>query len=114
MNHSMNTKSDPYATKLHKRIDALLLLFIVIVIALLLRPIARGKPELPAAVSSARQPFWSTLAIFTSKADVNSVVAPVRYQVNFGNSSASSAGALGSLFSQPETNFSPMTVMERR
>ena len=30
----MNTKTDPYATKLHRRIDALLFVFIVAIIAL--------------------------------------------------------------------------------
>lgn len=38
----MNQKADPYATKLHKRVDALLIAFIIVIIALLLRPSAKG------------------------------------------------------------------------
>ena len=111
----MNTKTDPYATKLHKRIDALLLLFIVVVIALLVRPIAKGKPELPGAVSSVRQPFWSTLAVFTSKADVNSVAAlGAQYQFDLSDESASNAVALAGASSEPETKFSPLIAVDDR
>ena len=39
----MTNKTDPYATKLHKRVDVLLLVFTVVVIALLLGTSAHGQ-----------------------------------------------------------------------
>lgn len=38
----MNPKTDPYATKTQKRVDLFLLIFIVVILALLLRPAAHG------------------------------------------------------------------------
>ncbi len=115
----MKTKSDPYATKLHKRIDALLLLFIVVVILLLLRPVAKGDAHLAVAFSSVR-PFWSTLAIFN---DGGSACASRALFGASPNSKLFGAGvydqtdrvALAGLFSeQASTNFSPMIVVDDR
>lgn len=64
----MNPKADPYATKLHKRVDALLLVLTVVIIALVLRTSARGGTHFADTLAFAQQPIWSTLAIFNSPA----------------------------------------------
>lgn len=56
--------SDPYATPLQRRVDALLCTFIVVVIALVLRTSAHGQGIFPQTVSVVPQPSWSTLSFF--------------------------------------------------
>ena len=104
----MNHKTDPYATKLHKRIDALLFVFILVVIAVLLRPVAKGEMPLAVTFSTVR-PFWSTLAIFTSPADSSLG----QFQGQYDGVGAADRAALTALFSAPASSkFSPMMVVE--
>jgi autotransporter-associated beta strand protein len=108
----MYPKTDPYATKLQKRIDVLLLLFIVAIIALVLGTSARGGPLVTPTLSIAPQPFWSALAIFTSYPDARSTTV-VPLQTGYG--SAEEAIALAAL--APETSdahFAPIFPVENR
>ena len=103
----MNHKTDPYATKLHKRIDALLFVFILVVIAVLLRP-AKGDMPLAFTFSSVR-PFWSTLAIFTAPAETSIG----QFQGQYDQVGAADRAALTALFSSPSSSgFSPMAMVE--
>ena len=73
--HKMTTKSDPYATKMHKRVDALLFVLILLLIAFFLRTSARGE----AILSVAPQPFWSTLNLFKPEPKLSLVLVAPSY-----------------------------------
>ncbi len=70
----MPPKIDPYATKFQKRIDALLFIFTILVIALFLRDSAHGQGTF---IAAAPRPVWSTLSFFHAEPRVSMVlVAP--------------------------------------
>ncbi len=112
----MITKADPYATKLHKRVDALLLVFTVLLIALVLRSSANGQGSLPLAF--APKPFWTTLNLFQVEPRL-SVVVGGQGAVNQDFGSAAGAQRLdlyrlAGSFRSPNGSATPMMILPEK
>ena len=103
----MTTKADPYATKLHKRVDALLFVFIVLLILFVLRISARGE----ALLSVAPQPFWSTLSLFKPEPKLSLVLVVPNYltqgQPDYRSANGPDFAALAGLAGNSKANSLP-------
>lgn len=110
----MTTKTDPYATKLHKRVDALLLAFTILIIVLVLGTAARGQGTLPLAF--APQPFWTTLHLFKAEPTVSMIlVAPSFLGESQPNYAAANGADLSALMGAPaNSGFTPMLVLPEK
>ena len=110
----MTTKADPYATKLHKRVDALLLIFTILLIVLVFRTSARGEP----VISFAPQPFWTTLSMFQIQPRL-SLVVDARGSINqsFGGDATAQRLELSRLagsFRNSSSSAVPMEMLPER
>ncbi len=109
----MTTKTDPYATKLHKRVDALLFVLIVLLIAFFLRTSARGE----AILSVMPQPFWTSLQLFKAEPKMSLVLVVPNFvtqgQPNYAAANGADFSAL--MFSDSSNNgFTPMVAVPEK